>query len=424
MTGAAPHEQNRPRPREREFAFGEEDFAALRQLVKELTGINLTDQKRELVYGRLSRRLRALGLVSFRDYRELIKSDRGELVQLINAITTNLTAFFREAHHFTYLREQVLRPLAENARGKRRVRIWSAGCSTGEEPYSIAMSVLEALPDVARWDVRILATDLDSDVLERARRGVYSPERLRDLDPALIERYFTQVQEPRGPAYRVAPALGSMITFKQLNLMHPLPMKGPLDAIFCRNVVIYFDKDTQRDLFARVANLQASGAMLFLGHSETLFRAVLGVGGMNHFMLPEDTSSASNAWLDPVVGLATRYGSYAMESLINDLLKLGAARGRLEIKLFGGGRILTSLTDVGQRNIDFIRGYAKMEGYAVAAEDLGGTQPRKVVYFPTEGRVKVRRLRPIENRSIADREQIYMSSIGKQSDGGDVELFD
>jgi len=151
---------------------------------------------------------------------------------------------------------------------------------------------------------------------------------------------------------------------------------------------------------------------------------MLGVGGMNHFMLPEDNSSASNAWLDPVVGLATRYGSYAMESLINDLLKLGAARNRLEIKLFGGGRILTSLTDVGKRNIDFIRGYAKMEGYAIAAEDLGGTQPRKVVYFPVEGRVKVRRLRPIENRSIADREQIYMSSIGKQSDGGDVELFD
>ena len=150
----------------------------------------------------------------------------------------------------------------------------------------------------------------------------------------------------------------------------------------------------------------------------------LGVGGMNHFMLPEDHAGVSNSWLDPVVGLATRYGSYAMENLINDLLKLGAARNRLEIKLFGGGRILTSLTDVGKRNIDFARSYARMEGYGIAAEDLGGTQPRKVVYFPAAGRVKVRRLRPIENRSIADREQIYMSSIGKQSDGGDVELFD
>ena len=150
----------------------------------------------------------------------------------------------------------------------------------------------------------------------------------------------------------------------------------------------------------------------------------LGVGGMNHFMLPEDNSTAGNSWLDPGVALATRYGLYAMESLINDLLKLGAARNRLEMKLFGGGRILTSLTDVGRRNIDFVRAYARMEGYAIAAEDLGGTQPRKVVYFPAAGRVKVRRLRPIENRSIADREQIYMSSIGKQSDGGDVELFE
>jgi len=272
MTGAAPQEELLPARRAREFAFGEEDFAALRLLVKELTGINLTDQKRELVYGRLSRRLRALGLASFREYRELLKSDAGELVQLTNAITTNLTAFFREAHHFSYLREQVLRPLAEDGRGKRRVRIWSAGCSTGEEPYSIAMTVLETLPNIARWDVRILATDLDSEVLERARRGVYAPERLRDLDPALRERYFTPVQEPRGGAYRVTQALASMITFKQLNLMHPLPMKGPLDVIFCRNVVIYFDKDTQRDLFTRVANLQASGAMLFLGHSESLFR--------------------------------------------------------------------------------------------------------------------------------------------------------
>ncbi|HTV52320.1 MAG TPA: chemoreceptor glutamine deamidase CheD [Steroidobacteraceae bacterium] len=148
------------------------------------------------------------------------------------------------------------------------------------------------------------------------------------------------------------------------------------------------------------------------------------IGGMNHFMLPEEAAGARNNWLDPQVGLATRYGTYAMESLVNDMLKLGAARERLEMKLFGGGRILTSMTDVGARNIDFIHAFVRLEGYNIAAEDLGGTQPRKIVYFPTEGRVRVRRLRAIENRSIADREQTYLASLGAKADGGPVELFD
>jgi chemotaxis protein CheD len=148
------------------------------------------------------------------------------------------------------------------------------------------------------------------------------------------------------------------------------------------------------------------------------------VGGMNHFMLPEDVSTGSNNWLDPAIGLATRYGSYAMESLINDLLKLGATRERLEIKVFGGGRVLSGMTDVGARNIEFVRSYLQLESYRIVAEDLGGTQPRKVVYFPASGRVKLRRLRPVENRIISHHEQLYLASIGKQTAGGDVELFD
>jgi chemotaxis protein CheD len=152
---------------------------------------------------------------------------------------------------------------------------------------------------------------------------------------------------------------------------------------------------------------------------------VRNLGGMNHFMLPEDQSVGPNNWLDPAVGLATRYGSYAMESLINDLLKLGATRERLEIKLFGGGRILAAMTDVGGRNIEFIRNYMSLEGYRVAAEDLGGTQPRKVVYFPASGRAKLRKLRPVENRIISHHEQLYLESIGnKAAGGGDVELFE
>ena len=256
----------------REFDFGNEDFEALRKLVKQLTGINLSDQKRELVYGRLARRLRALQLQSFAEYRHLLAHDGGqEIVQFCNAITTNLTAFFREPHHFDYLREQLLAPMA-NSGAARRLRIWSAGCSTGEEPYSLAMTILETLPDVRRWDVRILATDLDSDVLERGRRGVYTEERFRNMTLQRRSRFFRERREREGLSYEASPELKSLITFKQLNLMHALPMRGPLDAIFCRNVVIYFDKDTQRELFGRVAQLQQPGNLLFLGHSESLFK--------------------------------------------------------------------------------------------------------------------------------------------------------
>jgi chemotaxis protein methyltransferase CheR len=257
----------------REFEFGDEDFQALRALVRDVTGISLSEQKRELVYGRLARRLRALNLRSFREYRELLRQDDGgELVQFCNAITTNLTAFFREPHHFEHLKSDVLGPLLQKPSAGRRVRIWSAGCSTGEEPYSIAMAVLEAVPDIERWDIRILATDLDSDVVEKARRGVYTAERVNTLSPERRERFFEPYPDAKEPSYKVRPELTRLLTVKQLNLMHPFPMKGPLDVIFCRNVVIYFDKDTQRDLVARVSRLQRPGNLLFLGHSETLFK--------------------------------------------------------------------------------------------------------------------------------------------------------
>ncbi len=252
--------------REREFTFSDQDFAALRTLVRRVTGINLSDAKRELVYGRLSRRLRALGLGSFREYRALLERDgEQEMVQFCNAITTNLTAFFRESHHFEFLADHLRRlPISSS----RRLRIWSAGCSTGEEAYSIAMTVREALPEAERWDVKILATDLDSNVLAHAKRGVYAQDRVRGLSE---QRLRTSFSNDSG-TFTVRPELARMIVFKQLNLMDPFPMRGPLDAIFCRNVVIYFDKDTQRDLFARFARLQQPEALLFLGHSESLFR--------------------------------------------------------------------------------------------------------------------------------------------------------
>jgi chemotaxis protein methyltransferase CheR len=259
--------------RTREFDFSDADFNALRALVREHTGISLSDAKRELVYGRLSRRLRALGLSAFSDYRDLLTSaEQGqELVEFCNAITTNLTAFFRESHHFDYLRDQVLVPLAKRGQGQR-LRIWSAGCSTGEEPYSIAITVREALPEAARHDIRILATDLDSDVLSRARSGIYAQERVQGLSAERRSTFFREQREGSAVRHVVRADLGELITFNQLNLMHQLPMKGPLDVIFCRNVVIYFDKDTQRDLFRRFAQLQRPGDILFLGHSESMFK--------------------------------------------------------------------------------------------------------------------------------------------------------
>jgi len=257
----------------REFAFSDDDFNALRVLVKEHTGIHLSDQKRELVYGRISRRLRALDLESFLDYRELLtRSGSNEIVEFCNAITTNLTSFFRENHHFEYVREQILAPMVADPRAARRLRIWCAGCSSGEEPYSLAMTLHETLQDVGRWDIKILATDLDSEVLGKGQRGMYAPDRVRDMSQARMSRFFRETTYNDQPTYQVVPELRKLITFKQLNLMNPFPMKGPLNAIFCRNVVIYFDKDTQRDLFARMARLQLPRAVLFLGHSESLFK--------------------------------------------------------------------------------------------------------------------------------------------------------
>jgi chemotaxis protein methyltransferase CheR len=259
--------------RAREFHFTDADFIALRTLVKEMTGISLAESKRELVYGRVSRRLRALGLGTFGEYRELLESGDGqELVAFCNALTTNLTSFFRESHHFDYLRDEFLAARRNSGRRSDRIRIWSSACSSGEEPYSIAMTIIEAIPDWQKWDIKILATDLDSDILARAKRGNYTADRVKGFPPTRLARFFTESREGAEPTYQVIPDLASLITFKQINLMHDLPMPGPLDAIFCRNVVIYFDKDTQRALFARIAKLQQPGNLLFLGHSETLFK--------------------------------------------------------------------------------------------------------------------------------------------------------
>ena len=255
---------------EQEFEFTNAQFKRLRDLVHARTGIALSDAKRELVYGRLARRLRKLKLSSFAEYCELVETGESEeLEELTNAITTNLTSFFRESYHFDMLAAEALPQIMSKRAAIRRIRLWSAGCSTGEEPYSLAIVVRETLAKIPNWDIKILATDIDSKVVATGAEGVYAAERFSGVPAERGRNWFPQA--PGRPGFRAACAeVTSLITFKQLNLLDRWPMKGPFDVIFCRNVVIYFDKDTQRTLFDRMAELQEPGGWLFVGHSENL----------------------------------------------------------------------------------------------------------------------------------------------------------
>ena len=255
-----------------DFELTDGQFERLRVLVREHTGIALSDAKRQLVYGRLARRLRALKLESFGQYIELIeRGEGGEVEEFVNAVTTNLTSFFREPHHFDYLGREMIPALVSRG-GAHRLRIWCCAASTGEEPYSIAIVLREAQERLAGWNVKMLATDLDSNVLATGATGVYADERLKGMDPARVARFFDKGGGAHAGKFRVRDELRNLITFKQLNLMNDWPVRGPFDAIFCRNVIIYFDKATQRTLFERMAALQRPGDLLFLGHSESLHR--------------------------------------------------------------------------------------------------------------------------------------------------------
>jgi chemotaxis protein methyltransferase CheR len=255
----------------REFELSDPDFQRIRSLGRERLGIALADSKRELVYGRLSRRLRALGLHDFSAYLQCLEAgDTDELQQFCNAITTNLTSFFRESHHFDYLATQLLPELERRQGRKLRLRIWSAGCSTGEEPYSIAMVLLEHVPQLAGRNVRILATDIDTNVLSHAREGLYGAERLEKMDRSRVRRWFEGSSD--GQKFMVSDELKRLISFRPLNLMDDWPMRGPIDVIFCRNVLIYFDRDAQRQIVGQMAGLQRPQDHLILGHSESLLQ--------------------------------------------------------------------------------------------------------------------------------------------------------
>ena len=258
-----------PQAEEREFSFSEREFRFLADLANKRTGIVLAEHKKDMVYSRLVRRLRALGLKSFAGYCELMQGPEGddEIGNLVNAITTNLTSFFREGHHFEHLHDQVLLPLA--ATKTKRLRIWSAGCSAGMEPYSIAMTVKSAFKDLKSWDAKILATDIDTNMLNRGMAGEYATEQYENI-PANYRGDVTQ--NKKADTIQMSDDLKALISFKSLNLLEGWPMKGPFDAVFCRNVVIYFDKQTQAKLFNRMADLIKPNGWLYIGHSENLFK--------------------------------------------------------------------------------------------------------------------------------------------------------
>jgi chemotaxis protein methyltransferase CheR len=474
--------------------ISDEEFRALQRMILDHAGIALAESKRQLVTSRLAKRLRHYGYSTFTQYVDhLERDDVGtERIELLNAITTNLTAFFREAHHFDFLRDHLSRAIERRVKEgePRRIRIWSAACSTGEEVYSVAITLREAFGEMRGWDVKILASDLDTNVLRKAGEGVYDPQRLAGLPRALRLRYF----QPDGDGqFRVLPALRELITFRKINLNEAWGFRASFDAIFCRNVIIYFNRTTQESLLRRMSRCLHPEGHLFLGHSESLHwmgdlyrpmgrtiyrlsgdttpeaarrtaladtreapkaghrpergdgarripsprlrpgrvarpapaeidetslraetihigdvfasrepaivRTVLGscvsvclfdpdrrIGGMNHFMLPESPSPSP---------LPSRYGVHAMELLINEVMKLGGDRRRLEAKLVGGANVLRkggASFGIGDQNVEFAQSFLARERIPVVAERVGGDQPFQVAFHTHSGRVRLRTL--------------------------------
>lgn len=257
------------RHEEREFPMSAANFQTIKQVAMAWTGINLSDHKRNMIYGRLSRRLRALGLSDFNEYCSLLETPASpEKTEFTNAITTNLTAFFREIHHFDHLLNTVIPHLMRANAATKKIRIWSAGCSTGEEPYSISM-VFNSFSALKSWDVKILATDLDSNVVAKGESAVYSADRAEGV-PDKYRQFFKKDRNSNN--VQIKEGVRDLIRFRQLNLLHEWPMRGAFDIIFCRNVVIYFDLPTQKKLFNRYADYLVSDGHLFIGHSENLYK--------------------------------------------------------------------------------------------------------------------------------------------------------
>ncbi len=254
-----------------EISLSDREFTRIKNRVYQVAGISLSDAKRTLVISRLSKIVRALDLPGFDAYVDYLEhgGSASDGQDFVNALTTNLTRFYREDHHFEHLRGHVGKLIADKPRGSR-LRIWSAGCSTGQEPYTIGLDLLVAFPELRRWDFKILATDIDTAVLAKASRGIYPASELNGLSLERA-RHFEKLGDG---TISLPQDVRDLVSFKPLNLIAPWPMKGPFDAIFCRNVAIYFDKPTQGEVFGRFSKMLAPQAFLYIGHSENL-----GAGG-------------------------------------------------------------------------------------------------------------------------------------------------
>lgn len=245
-----------------------EQFQTISELVYQKAGIQLKSGKEALVRARLVKRLRALGLKTISEYMTLIRSERGdkEIGFMIDVMTTNKTSFFRESAHFDFLRETVLPEIRDQA----RLRFWSAACSSGEEPYTLAIVLRESISDIHRRDALILATDISRRMLNIGDQGSYTFDKVKDIQNEYLRKYFSRSKTKEGDVYRVGPELRSLVRFAYLNLMQRWPMKGPFQVIFCRNAMIYFDRSTQQELVNRFWDLLSDGGYLFVGHSEGL----------------------------------------------------------------------------------------------------------------------------------------------------------
>lgn len=258
-----------PDPGSREFAFTTGDFERVRKLIYEHAGISLSPAKHDMVYSRLARRLRETRLHSFGDYLALLeRGDKNEWEKFVNSLTTNLTSFFREPHHFPLFAEHL-----KKLQGRSPIKVWCSAASTGEEPYSIAITVVETFNSFS-VPVSIVASDLDTNVLATAAKGVYPLDRVDKLSPERLSRFFVKGTGAQEGFFTVRPELRRMLSFQRLNLLEPnWSLRGPLDALFCRNVMIYFDKPTQYKILSRFAPLMSDNGLLFAGHSESFLHA-------------------------------------------------------------------------------------------------------------------------------------------------------
>lgn len=433
-------------------------YQTVKSLIYKYAGIALTDFKQVMVQGRLAKRMRKLAMDSYGEYLDYLQNpeNANEITQFINVLTTNKTDFFRESHHFDFLAKTAFPAIEKRAKetGNRKLRIWCSASSTGEEPYTLAMCVREHFGAAHGWDIKILASDIDTDVLKAAEAGIYNPDRVSELDSGLLKKYFQRTSKSPDADYEVKQTLKDLLTFRRLNLHDShWPINTAFDIIFCRNVMIYFDAPSQSKIISHFADYLQKDGHLMIGHSESIYglsdqfallgdtiyqktseprhksnlaRATskmytrterleshtrpiaphspctispldtnskdpvhpiiigevfvsdtptwistllgscvsvcmyddaAGVGGMNHFMLPNSTDDS---------GVCNRFGVHAIELLINSLMSLGADRRRLQAKIFGGcNATYSSFARIAADNVEFANRFLKTEGIPI-----------------------------------------------------------